>query len=316
MRVTHLNSLRALEATLRTGSFRGAARELGVTAAAVGQQVRTLEDFLDQTLFVRTGSGIRPTPAVQGIEARLSASFSALGEITDQLRRHRAGNRLAVTLPSSFAEHWFTSRLPDFYRLTSEIDLRLDASNRMVDLIGEDFDFAIRYGEPSPASYRDEELFADHVLPVCTPEFARRHDLSADRKSLAGVPLIHLAGRTPDPDWADWQSWGEKFGFAAENLHDGIRLTQFSSGIRSAIDGQGLVLCGYVESCEAIRQGSLVMPFGPAMNCPSGYRYRLVSAAGRDLSGLQQEFRNWVVDTAGSFREHMAGIFPAAHGGP
>lgn len=312
MRITHLNGLRALEATLRTGSFRAAARELGVTAAAVGQQVRTLEDFLDQSLFVRSGTGVRPTPAVQGIEARLSASFSALGQITEQLRRGRTGNRLAITLPSSFAEHWFTSRLPDFYRLNSEIDLRLDASNRMVDLVGEDFDFAIRYGEPSSAAYRDEELFADFVLPVCTPEFASRHGLSAERKSLAGVPLIHLADRTPDPDWADWQSWGEAFGFAAESLRDGMRLTQFSSGIRSAIDGQGLVLCGYVEACDAIRQGTLVMPFGPVMNCPSGYRYRLVSVAGRDLSRLQSEFRNWVIDSATAFREHMAGIFPVA----
>lgn len=54
MRVPHLNGLKALEVTLRTGSFRGAADELGVTAAAVGQQIRTLEDFLGCKLFFRT----------------------------------------------------------------------------------------------------------------------------------------------------------------------------------------------------------------------------------------------------------------------
>jgi len=71
--------------------------------------------------------------------------------------------------------------------------MRLDASNRMVDLIGEDFDFAIRYGEPSPASYRDEELFADFLLPACTPEISSRHGLAAERKSLAEDARVRFA---------------------------------------------------------------------------------------------------------------------------
>ena len=57
MRVSHLNGLKALEATLRTGSFRAAADELGVTPAAVGQQVRTLESFLERQLLIRSTRG-------------------------------------------------------------------------------------------------------------------------------------------------------------------------------------------------------------------------------------------------------------------
>ena len=53
MKLSHLNGLRALEATLRKGTFSAAAKELGVTVAAIGQQLRNLEEYLGVTLFER-----------------------------------------------------------------------------------------------------------------------------------------------------------------------------------------------------------------------------------------------------------------------
>lgn len=305
MRVRHLNGLRALEATLRTGSFRATADELGVTTAAVGQQIRTLENFLGCKLFLRTGSGVQPTDHARRIERKLTVSFSTIEDVINQLKYHQPKNRLAVTLPSSFAENWFAGRLPDFYRLNSEIDLRLDASNRMVDLITENFDFAIRYSQPSTEIYDQEQLFGDFVLPVCTPEFARQFQLSNEQKSLEGVPLIHLDERTPDPQWADWLKWGEAFGFQQDALQAGIRLTEFNSGIQTAIRGQGLVLCGITEAYNAIKEGILVAPFGPELNCPGSYQYLLVSVHGRELSKLQDQFQNWVVRIAREFRNEV-----------
>lgn len=305
MRVTHLNGLKALEATLRTGGFRAAADELGVTTAAIGQQIRTLEIFLGGTLFSRTSSGVQPTDRARRIEQKLTVSFSTIEGVINELKYHQPKNRLAVTLPSSFAENWFAVRLPDFYRLNSEIDLRLDASNRMVDLLTEDFDFAIRYDQLSPEIYDEEQLFGDFVLPVCTPEFAKQYQLSHKQKSLEGVPLIHLDERTPDPQWADWIKWREAFGFQQDTLQTGIRLTEFNSGIQTAIRGQGLVLCGITEAYNAIREGILVAPFGPKLNCPTSYQYRLVSVHGRELSKLQGQFQDWVVKIAREFRSDV-----------
>ena len=312
MRVTHLNALRALEATLRKGSFRAAADELGVTVAAVGQQVRTLEEFLGCQLFTRTSKGVRPTAAARRSEAELSASFASLGEVIGQLQSRRPQNRLAVTLPSSFAENWFTLRLPEFYRLNSRIDLRLDASNRVVDLLSEDFDFAIRYDEPSTAAYEEWVLFGDCVLPVCTPEFAERHRLSDASHSLRDVPLIHLVGRTPDQQWADWAAWGAAFGFAPDSLQDGLRLSEFNSGIQAAIRGQGLVLCGITEAYAALSAGDLVAPFGIRRNCPAGYQYRLVRVRGREPTELQQQFQRWVIAIAEDFRRDLDAMLAAA----
>ena len=306
MRVTHLNGLRALESSLRTGGFRTAADELGVTTAAVGQQVRNLEDFLGCQLFLRTSSGVKPTDAAHRVEEKLSASFKTLEDVIQQLKYRQPENRLAVTLPSSFAENWFAARLPAFYRLHSAIDLRLDASNRMVDLIGEDFDFAIRYGQSSSDLYDETPLFGDFVLPVCTPEFAEHYRLSASSRSLQGAPLIHLGDRTPDPQWADWATWTESFGFTQDSLQAGIRLTEFNSGIQTAIRGQGLVLCGITEAYHSLRQGDLVAPFGAERNCPAGYRYHLVCVHGRELSILQVAFQHWVISLAAEFQRDVS----------
>jgi LysR family glycine cleavage system transcriptional activator len=309
MKVSHLNALRALEATLRKGSFKAAADELGVTTAAIGQQVRTLEEFLDRKLFLRTSTGVQPTDHALAAQQRLTTSFLSIEDIIGQLKFHKSKNRLAITLPSSFAENWFTERLPEFYKKNSEIDLRLHASNRMVDLLTEDFDYALRYGPPAPEFYREEILFGDHVLPVCAPEFAEQYQISAGLKSLDGVPLIHLVNRTPDPEWADWIKWGETFGFDLDSLRDGIHLTEFSSGIQAAIRGQGLVLCGVVEAFGSIKKGLLVNPFGPELSRKTSYQYRLVSVHGRVHSELQCQFKEWLVDMAREFRTQLTDFF-------
>ena len=306
MRITHLNGIRALEAALRTGSFRAAADELGVTTAAVGQQIRTLEDFLDKQLFERTSAGALPSPEARAVADRLSASMATIEEVIHHLKRQPSNNRLSITLPSSFAENWFSARLASFYRLNSQIDLRLDASNRMVELATEDFDFAIRYCESDPEHYDEVDLFGDFVLPVCTPEFAERHGISKSCRSLSTVPLVHLNNRTPDPRWADWASWGKSFDFDPRELDHGIKLSEFNSGIQTAIQGEGLVLCGMVEAYDAIRSGLLITPFGLASNCPGGYRYRLVSLRDRRLSDLQLSFKTWLQQVASEFTNELS----------
>lgn len=312
MRVTHLNALRALEAALRKGSFSAAAEELGVTPAAVGQQVRTLEEYLGIELFHRSKGGTKSTRVAQRVETRLTASFSTLADVLTQLRAVRPERQISVTFPSSFAENWLTHYISEFYRNHSSVDLRLDASNRMVDLLTEEFDFALRYSRPAGKGFAEVVLFGDYVLPVCSPEFALRYELTPEKRSLKGVPLVHLGKRTPDPEWADWQAWGTAFGFAAEPLRQGVQYMQLSSGLQAALSGQGLVLCGVTEAFVSIREGRLVMPFGSTLRCPTGYKYRLVWLLDRELSELQLSFKDWLLDTVAEFSREVDDLLGAS----
>ncbi|MCR9111321.1 MAG: LysR substrate-binding domain-containing protein [Rhodobacteraceae bacterium] len=299
--MSHLNALQALEATLRLGSFTAAASELGVTPAAVGQRVRTLEDYLGTELFLRTPSGIRPKDDVLSVEALLTNSFSGLADAMSDLRNRNPGSRLSVTLPSSFVENWLTSLLSDFYQRHASVDLRLDASNRDVNLANEDFDFAVRYGAPPKGRLESVELFADHLLPVCSPGFARQYVADPAARSLEDIPLIHIANRTSDPSWVGFDGWGLTFGFDPQHLDHGVHFTKVSSGLQSAIAGQGLVLCGLVEAFNAIHSGLLVAPFGPTLNCKTEGLYRLLWVPDRPMGRLQLDFKEWLLEKASAF---------------
>lgn len=209
MSATHLNGLKVLEACIRRESFKAAAEELAVTPAAVGQQIRILEGYLGCQLFERTKSGAKPTERAKKVIGQLSSGLSLLDDVMRQLKSVRQGQKVAITLPSSFAENWFSHRLSDLYQGESEIDLRLDATNRMVDIVSEYIDFAIRYCTDVEPIYEESVLFGDYVLPVYSPEFARVHELTSNSRSLKNIPLVHLISRTPDPQWPDWPMWSE-----------------------------------------------------------------------------------------------------------
>ena len=88
-RLPPLNALRAFEASARLGSFVAAAAELSVSAAAVSQQVRRLERYLDAPLFQRLPRGLVLTEQGRDWLPELSAGFDLLGESTTRLRAKR-----------------------------------------------------------------------------------------------------------------------------------------------------------------------------------------------------------------------------------
>lgn len=301
MALSHLNALQALEATLRLGSFSAAAIELGITPAAVGQRVRALEEYLGSELFLRTPSGIKAQENVRNIEGLLTNCFSGLASALTELKDRNPGSRLSVTLPASFVENWLTSLISEFYQRHTSVDLRLDASNRDVDLMTESFDFAVRYGEPPGDELENVVLFEDYILPVCSPDFARQHAIEPVSRSLKNIPLIHVAGRTRDPSWVGFDGWGRTFGFDELHLSHGVHFSKVSSGLQAAIGGQGLVLCGLVEAFNSIRSGLLVAPFGPNMNCKTDGLYRLLWARHRPMREIQLDFRDWLLEKAADF---------------
>ena len=94
--LTHLNALLAFEASARLGNFTRAAEELGVTPAAVGQQVRILEDYLGRKLFHRTPEGLKATSAASPALAELHGGFDSLAAAFKRLSGSETDNRLSL----------------------------------------------------------------------------------------------------------------------------------------------------------------------------------------------------------------------------
>jgi len=290
MKLSYLNALRALEATLRNGTFSAAAEEIGVTVAAVGQQVRALEDYLGIKLFDRTPSGVRPTPAARAVAFRLTIGFGRIEDVLDELRKERNPYKFTVTMSHFVLEHWLSQRLPGYFQICPDAELAMNTSEGYVDLFEGDVDMAIRFSpEPGP-EYSFDYLFSGCFLPVCTPEFAARYNLSPETKDLSGVPLFRLHDMTSDPAWVTWDRLLKRHGLRKDDSGPLERTT----GQGMATSGAGLMISGLTESFNDLKKGELVAPLGPAFVTPFSYGYRLVWPAGRSLRGPMRDFRSWL----------------------
>jgi LysR family glycine cleavage system transcriptional activator len=312
MKITHLNGLRALEATLRKGSFAAAAKELGITPAAVGQRVQSLENYIGRGLFDRSPTGAIPTVEARKLLPDLTTGFSALASVLEELQPEKTAQQISVTMPESFAENWFALALWDFTEKHPEADLRLDASNRDYDLTKEDFDFAIRYGQPIGETFEEILLFSDSVQPVCTPIFMARHNLHPDMQDLSGVPLIHVLNRTGDPGWIGFEGWCRAFHLDPSSLAHGVRFSKAGSGLQSAIAGEGLVMAGLVEGFHALADGRLVMPFGASRRYETSYKYRLLRRRDVPKTPIRNAFAAWLTDRARRHTQNVARLLDLA----
>lgn len=310
MKISHLNGWRAVEAVLRLGSITSASEELGVTPAAVGAQVRGIEDLIGKPLFDRASAGLKPLPVLLDVRDRLNSGFTDLAEVQKTLSARGPSNRLALSVTQTFAETWLPRHLPDLFARMSGVDLRLDTTWDVVDLQGGDLDFAIRYTDVAPPGHLAIPLLPTGVVPVCTPDFAKRYDLNPATRDLRAVPLVFIDVPTSDPDWADWGQWSGITGIPlGPDSADRPRYELTGSGARIARSGVGLVLGGLSEVFQAVHEGALIMPLGPSSLVRSGYCHQLVWPEDRKLGPMQRQFRDWVTEKAREDREIMDALF-------
>ncbi|SFE56051.1 LysR family transcriptional regulator [Nitrosomonas sp. Nm166] len=134
----YLNAMRAFEASARHQSFSGAANELNVTPAAVGQLVRSLEDWLGIPLFHRNTSGrarLIPTEVAQRALPEIRAGFDKLSLGLSLLQEGSTNGVLTVTVSPAFAAKWLLQRIDRFQTLWPDIDVRLDTNLKLIDFV-------------------------------------------------------------------------------------------------------------------------------------------------------------------------------------
>ena len=146
MKRTHLplNGLRVLDAAARHLSFTRAADELAVTPAAVGQQIRALEDTLGVVLFRRTAKGLELTPEGEsGLDA-LRTGFLQFEEAVRAMQAGQTSKALTIAAPRDFTAKWLAPRLAAYGRTDDELRFVLIAADEPIDFTEANLDLAIR----------------------------------------------------------------------------------------------------------------------------------------------------------------------------
>src|SRR5690606_30476393 len=189
-RLPPLHALRAFEATARHRSVKKAAAELAVTPTAVSHHVRVLEDALGVKLFERHPRRLELTAYGRDLYPVLREGFGKFADAIDRLKTKKLRTVVTLSATVAFTARWLAPRVPAFHRDHPNMDLRLHASDEVVDLRSGVADAAIRYGRGDYAGHAAETLFEDAYAPVCSPRLRVR-----DASDLAKHTMIHFEWR-------------------------------------------------------------------------------------------------------------------------
>ncbi|TPG12178.1 LysR family transcriptional regulator [Sphingomonas oligophenolica] len=170
MKRTHLplNGMRVFDAAARHLSFTRAADELAVTPAAVGQQIRALEDTLGVVLFRRTTKGLELTPEAEGALPALRAGFLQFEEAVRAMQAGQTSKSLTIAAPRDLTEKWLMTRLAEVSAADRDLRFVLIAADDVVDFTEANLDLAIRWGE-GPGEHEGEALESEGMVTVAAP---------------------------------------------------------------------------------------------------------------------------------------------------
>lgn len=301
----YLNALRAFEASARHQSFSAAAAELHVTPAAVGQLVRSLEEWLGTPLFLRSSSGtarLAPTEAAQRALPDIQAGFDKLAWGLERLKEGSASGMLTVTVSPAFAAKWLLPRIERFHAAWPDTDVRLETSLKPVDFVAQRIDIGVRYGMGRWPGLVADKLMDEEVYPVCSPQLMRDGQRLQKPRDLARATLIHDLSMDGHTGFPTWDAWLQKAGIADAASKRGLKINNSAAVLQAAIDGQGIALARSVMARDDLAAGRLVRLF-PDILFASPLAYHVVYRA--ECANLPRlvAFRDWLLQEASGFIE-------------
>lgn len=331
-RLTHLNALQALEMALREGSLQGAAEKLGITPAALGQRIRSLERFLETDLLLRGRSGLQPTPALRSAMDDLKSAFEALERVAATLDLQRT-SELHIVADPDWSDLWLLPRLAAFrdehpnvlFNINGEGDvpMRLGAADIVIERRSLD---NVPGGEP---------LYTERFLPVAAPENAARitdpeHTFKnkesanylpvgalenagqfwrhSEEGSVEGFPLLHVQSHPDQPQNPGWPEWIASFGYQRTAPERGVRYSHVRDALEGARVNAGLLICGLSCVLDALDDGSLELPFPPAQSLAAQDPYVLRIRSEARVRPQVGRFCDWLRSEAGLTRIRMEAL--------
>lgn len=293
-----LAGLRGFESAARHLSFTQAATELHLTQSAVSRQVAALESDVGHRLFVRKTRALILTPAGERLAKSTRQALGAVDRAVDEIRGQAGSPRVVVTTYPSFASLWLVPRLAAFQRVHPEIEIRLDAQARRVDLEVESIDIALRRCPPQDAPADAIRLVDEDATPALSAELLNRFGGKLQSPAdLSRLPLIEIDDDLPGDLRGAWSRWFEVAGVEADaEVKSPVMVVTFiDQSMQAAARGQGVVLAYRPFREDWVASGHLMTPF-PDICVTTGYSmFLLVSRVSRARSAVVQ-LRDWLLE--------------------
>ncbi|MFC3851743.1 LysR substrate-binding domain-containing protein [Salinispirillum marinum] len=280
-------ALTCFETAARHLSFTRAAQELHLTQSAVSRQVGKLEQFLGRELFIRLNKRLMLTQAGAAYYKEVVPLLDHMESTSLRLlQREDEQTTLTLSVLPTLASYWLMPHLAGFQKAYPQYHVTLLALDDIEAIDPERVDVIVHYGGDHWPRAQSHHLFREQVIAVCAP------NLMAGEAQLLDLPLLHLSTRSNA--WADW---------LARHSIDGARIAgptfeHFHMLLEAATHGMGAAIVPTVLAAQALQEGRLVAPFGPAMDTP--HEYLLSYPADKADQEPVVAFRDWVLQQLAS----------------
>ena len=282
-----LKSLRAFEAAARHESFLNAATELHVSPGAISHHIKLLEAFLEARLFDRRTNGVILTREGQTYASKVTKFFSDLSAATTELKLHGKRHRLIISTLPVFSERWLNQRLPTFLQRCPSMNLQIEFHDGIQGLLVGDVDAWVLYSDGNHPGCNVTRLFAEVLVPVCSPKLRRTLPTHPKAEQVARLPLLH------DIYWSeDWSIWGDAMGLADVDLSVGSRFALYSGVMQATVDGMGVAMGHSAMIDDELESGRLVAIDGLGFNSPQAYHLVMTESASRTRQAC--ELKDWM----------------------
>ncbi len=240
----------------KVGGFAEAARKLGMSTTAVSRHVADLEGELGVTLLRRTTRHVSLTEAGNRYLLRAATLLEELASLNAEISSADATpqGRLRITAPPAVGNDWIAELAVDFVEAHPEIDLELDLTERMVDLVEEGYDAAIRSG-PLP----DSSLIAHRIVEMryvlcASPAYLKTYGTPRQAEDLAAHRCVYWCGGSRPGRWP-LSHEGVR---VQAPLRPRLQISNFAALLESARRGIGLAVLPLITVRDDLEAGRLV----------------------------------------------------------
>lgn len=228
-----LDGIRLFVRVVERGSFSAAAREAGIGQSAVSKQIAALEAELGAQLLFRTSRSLRVTETGRNVYDSAVKLIDDYGALESRARQgvSQPSGLLRVAVAPVFGRLYIVPHLPDFFERYPGIRVEIFSSDRLVNLIEDGVDLAIRHGDLADSSMKARRLATSPFVTVATPDYIERHGLPMSPSDLAQHACIAFTGREEIRPW----SFRRRDGVSSVHHPDGRFRTNDGEQIRAAV---------------------------------------------------------------------------------
>lgn len=253
---------RMFMAVIETGSFVGAAAKLGTSSGQASKLVSRLETELGVRLLNRTTRSVQPTEEGRAYFERLRPLVDEFDALDSDIRNASQSprGRLRITAPLTFGVLELAPALNVFAAQYPDIALDVSFSDRVVNVVDEGFDMAVRVGRPSDSSLIVRRLCAVRIVVVAAPAYIERNGVPDTPFDLDGHSCIVDANFREPQRWPFKDMSGEA---ASISVNGRVRYSNAEACLQAAEAGLGIACVPGFVAGDAIRRGRVVRILEP-----------------------------------------------------